>query len=146
MAKRGPISAYVARMESIPVWGVEMRNPAVAPLLAPFLRKAVDIGITPQEQIGSGTPIDTARIMLLIPPESPRKRITKSRGRQTAIIPAMRKPMMSQGAIIANTFQNVLQKSKIAYILYLSVIVKGLSLAGCVLLQTILLMRANYII
>jgi hypothetical protein len=46
----------------------------------------------------------------------------------------MRKPMMSQGAIIANTFQNVLQKSKIASIFYLSVIVKGLSLAGCVLL------------
>jgi hypothetical protein len=58
----------------------------------------------------------------------------------------MKKPMMSHGAIIANTFQNVLQKSKIASILYLSVIVKGLSLAGCVLLQTILLMRDNYII
>ena len=102
--------------------------------------------ITPQEQIGSGTPIDTARIMLLIPPESPRKRITKSRGRQTAIIPAMRKPMMSQGAIIANTFQNVLRKSRIISIFHFSVIVKGLSLAGCVLLQTILLMRDNYII
>ena len=34
-----------------------MRNPAVAPLLAPALRKPVEIGITPQEQIGSVDPL-----------------------------------------------------------------------------------------
>ena len=127
MAKSGPMSAYVARIESIPVCGVEMRKPAVAPLLAPFLRKAVEIGITPQEQIGSGTPIMTARMMLLIPPEVPRKRITKSRGRHTAMIPAMKNPMISHGAIIANTFQNAVQNSKMVFKCHLFSCEEGLS-------------------
>ena len=104
----------------MPVCGVEMRKPAVEPLLAPLLRKAVDIGITPHEQIGSGTPIETARMMLLTPPEAPRNFITKSRGMHTAMIPAMKNPMMSQGAIIANTFQNVMQNSKSISIFNLS--------------------------
>ena len=30
-----PIKAVVARIESTPVWGVEVRNEVVAPLLAP---------------------------------------------------------------------------------------------------------------
>ena len=104
-----------------------MRKPAVAPLLAPFLRKAVEIGITPQEQIGRGTPIMTARMMLLIPPEAPRKRITKSRGRHTAMIPAMKNPMISHGAIIENTFQRALQNSISIFIFHLSSNVEGLS-------------------
>ena len=37
-----------------------MRNPTLAPLLAPSLRIAIDVGITPQLQIGRGTPNNAA--------------------------------------------------------------------------------------
>ena len=43
-------------MESTPVAGVEIKKLTLAPLLAPSLRIAIDVGITPQLQIGSGTP------------------------------------------------------------------------------------------
>ena len=44
-------------MESIPVWGVEIRNELVAPFDAPLLKNEIPVGITPQEQRGRGTPI-----------------------------------------------------------------------------------------
>jgi hypothetical protein len=57
----------------------------------------------------------TARTILFMPPEAPRKRITRSRGRYTAMVPAMKNPMMSHGAITANTFQNAVQNSKMVF-------------------------------
>ena len=43
-------------MESTPVAGVEIKKLTLAPLLAPSLRSAIEVGITPQLQIGSGMP------------------------------------------------------------------------------------------
>ena len=56
IANGSPMSEYVAMMESTPVCGVAMRNEATAPLLAPSRRSDIAVGITPQEQRGSGTP------------------------------------------------------------------------------------------
>jgi len=43
-------------MESTPVWGVEIKKEVVEPLEAPFLKKPIPVGNTPQEQRGMGTP------------------------------------------------------------------------------------------
>ena len=43
-------------MGSTPVAGVEIRKLTLAPLLAPSRRSAIEVGITPQLHIGSGTP------------------------------------------------------------------------------------------
>ncbi len=104
-ANTGPINAYVARIESTPVCGVEIRNPAVAPRPAPCRRSPVEIGITPHEQIGSGTPTSTARSTPAIPVCPPSHRITSPRGSHVASTPAMKNPPNSQGDIRANTPQ-----------------------------------------
>ena len=56
IANGRPSIEYVIIIESIPVWGVEIRNETVAPFDAPSLLKATPVGITPQEQSGSGMP------------------------------------------------------------------------------------------
>lgn len=56
IAKGNPIKEKVARMESTPVCGVEIRNETVPPFDAPFLKNAVPVGITPQEHNGKGIP------------------------------------------------------------------------------------------
>jgi len=48
-------------MESAPVAGVEIKKETEAPRLAPSLRRAIAVGITPQEQIGRGTPKSVAQ-------------------------------------------------------------------------------------
>lgn len=55
-ANAQPRRAYVTRRESIPVWGVEARNEAVAEWLAPWRRSEAARGSTPQEHMGIGTP------------------------------------------------------------------------------------------
>ena len=87
----------------MPVCGVEMRRAAVGPFPAPCLRSPAAIGSTPHEQIGSGTPIATARRMPRKPELPPIMRFTQLRGIHTAMIPAIRNPNTSHGAIIANT-------------------------------------------
>jgi hypothetical protein len=57
IAKTGPKSEYVAKIESIPVVGVDIKNETVAPLLEPSLSRCVATGITPQEHKGKGIPI-----------------------------------------------------------------------------------------
>ena len=52
----GSSKAQVMATESTPVSGTETRKEAVAPLLAPCLRKPTATGMTPQEHSGSGTP------------------------------------------------------------------------------------------
>ncbi len=51
-------------MESTPVSGVEIKNAAVAPLLAPCCRKPAAAGTTPQLHKGRGIPSSEALIML----------------------------------------------------------------------------------
>ena len=46
----------MAKIESTPVIGVEIRNERVEPLLAPLFFILVARGITPQEQTGRGIP------------------------------------------------------------------------------------------
>ncbi len=113
IANTGPISAYVARMESTPVWGVEMRNAAVAPFPAPLRRSPVAIGRTPHEQIGSGTPTSTARRMPKKPELPPMTRFTHALGIHTAMTPAAKKPATSHGDIAANTSTNEIKRSYI---------------------------------
>ncbi len=46
----------MAKRESTPVVGVDMRKERTAPLLAPFLFRNSATGMTPQEQRGRGIP------------------------------------------------------------------------------------------
>ena len=55
-AKPSPIIENVASMESMPVWGVAIRNEATAPLDAFSFLSPTAVGITPQEHRGSGMP------------------------------------------------------------------------------------------
>ena len=61
MAKPSPISENVARMESMPVCGVAMRNEAMAPFEAFSLRSPMAVGMTPHEHSGRGTPSSAAQ-------------------------------------------------------------------------------------
>ena len=54
--KNPPIRANVAKMESIPVVGVEIRKESTDPVLAPSFFKDKAAGRTPQEHNGSGIP------------------------------------------------------------------------------------------
>ncbi len=57
-------------IESTPVSGVDIMNAVVAPLLAPCLRRPIETGTTPQEQMGKGIPIRDAlrtEVILLLP-------------------------------------------------------------------------------
>lgn len=60
IAKGSPSSEYVAKIESTPVCGVEIRNETVAPFPAPLLCMDIPVGITPQEHKGMGIPINEA--------------------------------------------------------------------------------------
>ena len=105
IAKGKPSSEYVASMESTPVAGVEMRKLTLAPLLAPSLRSAIDVGITPQLQIGSGTPKSAAhstdmKLDLEI------FGTYRWFGTHTCKIPASKKPSSRNGAISENSVMN----------------------------------------
>ena len=69
------------------------------------------IGNTPHEQTGSGTPIATARRMPPMPELPPIMRLTQFLGIHTAMIPAIRNPNTSHGAIMANTCTNAIKTS-----------------------------------
>ena len=56
-----PSNDAVARIESTPVCGVEIRNETVAPFDAPSRRSEAAVGITPQEQSGNGMPNSAAK-------------------------------------------------------------------------------------
>ncbi len=60
MAKPKPISEKVAKMESMPVCGVAMRNEATAPFEAPSFLSPTAVGMTPHEQSGNGMPSNAA--------------------------------------------------------------------------------------
>ena len=74
---------------STPICGVAMKNAPVAPLPAPSSRKAVAMGITPQEQTGNGIPTRTA-LSTAVKPLPPRCFLTVSGLRKKAITPAAR--------------------------------------------------------
>jgi hypothetical protein len=88
----GSSSAQVTLIESTPVSGVEMRNEAVAPLPAPCLRSAVAVGMTEQEQSGTGMPYSDAlkTERRFSPPSCFR---TALAGTKTRRSPATRKPI-----------------------------------------------------
>jgi hypothetical protein len=54
--KKNPNIPKVAKMESIPVIGVEIKKLRTLPLLAPSFLKEAAKGTTPQEQTGRGVP------------------------------------------------------------------------------------------
>jgi hypothetical protein len=56
IAKIIPSREYVAKIESIPVVGVEIKNDMTGPFPAPSFRRYAATGITPQEHKGKGTP------------------------------------------------------------------------------------------
>ena len=60
MAKPRLISENVAKMESMPVCGVAMRNEAMAPFEAFSFLRPIAVGITPHEHSGRGTPNSAA--------------------------------------------------------------------------------------
>lgn len=60
MANPSPISEKVAKMESMPVCGVAIRNEATAPLEAPSFFSPMAVGITPHEHNGNGIPNNAA--------------------------------------------------------------------------------------
>ena len=92
-------------MESTPVAGVEIKKLTLAPLLAPSLRSAIDVGITPQLQIGSGTPNNADQSTDL-------KfgfeifGTYKWFGTHTCKMPASKKPSSRNGAISENSVMN----------------------------------------
>ena len=61
IAKPSPISENVARMESMPVCGVAIKNEAIAPFEAFSFLSPMAVGITPHEHSGSGTPNSAAQ-------------------------------------------------------------------------------------
>ena len=63
IANSGPNNEYDAKIESAPVVGVETKKLRVALLLAPSFLSEAATGITPQEQIGNGTPNSDALII-----------------------------------------------------------------------------------
>ena len=101
-AKGQPSSAAVTSTESTPVCGVLIKNPTVAPSLAPCFFKPKPVGITPHEQSGNGTPNTTARA-------TPQRPVSCRRnhpgGNQTSSSPATAAPSSSHGASSMNVFQ-----------------------------------------
>lgn len=89
---------YVARMESTPVMGVEIKKDSVAPLLAPLFLMLVASGITPHEQTGRGMPkrVDfiTEKIFSF-----PKCLVTRVWGTSSCKIPAKINPKSIYGAI-----------------------------------------------
>jgi hypothetical protein len=98
MANGMPSSDAVAKMESTPVCGVEMRKDTVAPFDAPSRYSDVAVGITPHEQSGSGMPNRAAH-------STERKLLPASLsaymrcGTNSRSIPATRKPNSRYGVI-----------------------------------------------
>jgi len=93
-----PNTPYVAKIESTPVMGVEIRKERVAPLLAPLFLMLVAKGITPQEQTGRGMPkmVDFITDKILL---SPRCLVTIVSGTISCKIPAKSSPNRIYGAI-----------------------------------------------
>lgn len=93
-----PNNDAVARIESAPVWGVDIRNEVVAPFDTPSRRSDIAVGITPQEHKGRGMPISAAKMT--------ERRLLCDRllrynlcGTNSCKIPAMRKPNSRYGDI-----------------------------------------------
>ena len=104
-------------MESTPVAGVEIKKLTLAPLLAPSLRIAIEVGITPQLQIGSGTPNSAAHSTEL-KFDLEILGTYKAFGIHTWMTPASKKPSSKNGAISENSVINsrikVITKSMIS--------------------------------
>lgn len=90
-AKTQPNKAVVISRLSTPVCGVEARKDAVAPRLAPCFLSVAARGMTPQEQIGIGTPIKAA-LNAQKKPRPPRCLRTYSLDISSDSMPAKRKP------------------------------------------------------
>lgn len=56
IAKGQPNKLQLIFILSTLVWGVEIRNEITAPSKAPFFLNDIPVGITSQQQKGSGTP------------------------------------------------------------------------------------------
>ncbi len=91
-------------MLSTPVCGVLIRNAAVGPLPAPWLRSDAPSGITPQEQTGRGIPNPTAfsTAPSRFPPKCRRTTPALSHSDST---PATANPPSTHGAISPSTIQ-----------------------------------------
>ena len=92
-------------MESTPVAGVEIKKLTLAPLLAPSLRSAIEVGITPQLQIGSGMP-NKADQSTDLKFGFEILGTYKWFGTHTCRIPASKKPSNRNGAISENSVMN----------------------------------------
>ena len=92
-------------MESTPVSGVDMRNEAVAPLLAPLWRISAAAGITPQLHNGRGAPIRAALKTLDFETEL-RCFAIKAWGRKALRRPAAPNPKIIYGEDSTNTDQD----------------------------------------
>ena len=103
-ANTGPIIASVAKIESSPEVGVDTKNDMVAPLDAPSLLNQLEIGITPQEQKGSGIPARAALNTLPAPSCAKCLRIQLV-GKKACKSPDNAKPNNSHGAIASFIFQ-----------------------------------------
>lgn len=99
----------VAKIESTPVIGVEMRKDSVAPLLAPLFFILLARGITPQEQTGRGIP----KIVDFITEEIlsfPRCFVTMESGTSSCKMPAKTSPKRMYGAIALLRSASALKK------------------------------------
>jgi len=101
IAKNPPKREYVAKIESIPVVGVEIRKDRTAPFEAPSRRRDIAAGITEQEQSGSGIPnkeaLTTAKKLFC-----PRWRLMVFVSIKICNIPAKRNPNNKYGDISPN--------------------------------------------
>ena len=98
IANTGPRRLKVTNILSTPVWGVEVKNAAAAPLLAPLFFRETVTGITLQEHKGSGTP-NNAALKTDQKPFVPRCFSTVLVEMADDKIPAARKPKRRYGAM-----------------------------------------------
>src|SRR3989338_4702058 len=106
---KGSRRAYVRKIESTPVSGVDIKNESVAPFEAPLLRNDIAVGKTPHEHNGNGMPKRAARntdlnpvLPIFFPPFPLSKKICMN--------PAIKVPKSIYGAAETKVLQISLSK------------------------------------
>src|SRR3989338_3055971 len=106
---KGSRRAYVRKIESTPVSGVDIKNESVAPFEAPLLRNDIAVGKTPHEHNGNGMPKRAARNTDLNP-GLPRCFTTFSLSKKICMNPAIKVPKSIYGAAETKVIQISLSK------------------------------------
>src|SRR3990167_2096980 len=106
---KGSRRAYVRKIESTPVSGVDIKNESVAPFEAPLLRNDIAVGKTPHEHNGNGMPKRAARNTDLNP-GLPRCFTTFSLSKKICMNPAIKVPKSIYGAAETKVLQISLSK------------------------------------